>query len=56
LDEQINQIKTWREINMNLTEALTLEHNMWKTAQNRDAEKFLEIVSPQAVMICGGFR
>jgi len=41
---------------MNLTEALTLEHNMWKTAQNRDAEKFLEIVSPQAVMICGGFR
>ncbi|MBQ8010418.1 MAG: nuclear transport factor 2 family protein [Oscillospiraceae bacterium] len=41
---------------MNQNEAITLEHRMWKAAQNRDAAAFLEIVSPEAVMVCGGFR
>ena len=41
---------------MNLTKALELENSMWKTAQNRDAEGFLKIVSPEAVMVCGGYR
>lgn len=41
---------------MNLSEALELENSMWKSAQNRDAEGFLKIVSPEAVMVCGGYR
>lgn len=41
---------------MNRTDALSLEHRMWKAAQNRDAAAFLEVVSPNAVMVCGGCR
>ena len=41
---------------MNLKKALELENSMWKTAQNRDADEFLKIVSPEAVMVCGGYR
>lgn len=41
---------------MNLTKAMELENSMWKAAQNRDAEKFLQIVSPEAIMVCGGYR
>ena len=36
--------------------ALALEKRMWEAAKNRDAERFLEIVSPEAVMVCGGYR
>lgn len=33
-----------------------LEETMWEAAKNRDSEAFSEIVDPNAVMICGGFR
>ena len=32
------------------------ELRMWEAAKRRDSIKFLELVSPDAVMICGGFR
>ena len=41
---------------MDLKEALILEENMWKAAQGRDPKAFLDIVSPDAIMVCGGFR
>ena len=33
-----------------------LEETMWEAAKNRDPEAFLEVVDPNAVMVCGGFR
>ena len=33
-----------------------LEIQMWEAARNRDKEAFLNIVSEDAVMICGGYR
>lgn len=33
-----------------------LEKAMWEAAKSRNSEKYLEIVSEEAVMICGGFR
>ena len=33
-----------------------LEMELWKRAQNRDSKAYLEIVSENAVMVCGGFR
>ena len=33
-----------------------LEEAMWEAAKNRDAEAFLGLVDPNAVMVCGGFR
>ena len=33
-----------------------LEQKMWKAAAGRDKETFLQLVSPEAVMVCGGFR
>lgn len=33
-----------------------LEQEMWNAAANRDKETFLRLVSPEAVMVCGGFR
>ena len=41
---------------MTLDHALTLEKEMWEAAKNRDAVRFLELVSPEAVMVCGGYR
>lgn len=41
---------------MNLTKAMELEDSMWKAAKNRDAEGFLKVVSPKAIMVCGGYR
>ena len=32
------------------------ETEMWKAAQNRDAARFLALVEPDAVMVCGGYR
>lgn len=32
------------------------ETYMWEAAKNRDSEKFLQVVSEDAVMFCGGFR
>lgn len=33
-----------------------LEVRMWEAAKHRDPEAFLEVVSPDAVMVCGGQR
>lgn len=33
-----------------------LEQKMWKAAAGRDKEAFLQLVSPEVVMVCGGFR
>lgn len=33
-----------------------LEQKMWNAAAKRDKETFLQLVSPEAVMVCGGFR
>ena len=33
-----------------------LEQEMWKSAAKGDKEAFLRLVSPEAVMVCGGFR
>lgn len=41
---------------MKIEEALSRENRFWKAAQNRDAEGFLQIVSFDAVMVCGGYR
>ena len=32
------------------------ETEMWEAAKNRDAARFSELVSDDAVMVCGGFR
>ena len=29
---------------------------MWESAKNRDADGFMEIVHPEAVMVCGAYR
>ena len=41
---------------MNREEALALETQMWEAAKNRDAAGFLNVVSEDAVMVCGGYR
>ena len=33
-----------------------LEQKMWNAAAGRDKEAFLQLVSLEAVMVCGGFR
>lgn len=33
-----------------------LEQKMWQAALNNDQNTFLQLVSPDAVMVCGGFR
>lgn len=41
---------------MNNDEILMLEKKMWEAAKNRNREDFLNVVSEQAVMVCGGYR
>lgn len=33
-----------------------LEHEMWEAVLRRDGDAFRRLVSPDAVMICGGYR
>lgn len=35
---------------------LSLEEQMWQAAKNADKEQFSHLVSPEAVMVCGGYR
>ncbi|MBQ8281042.1 MAG: nuclear transport factor 2 family protein [Lachnospiraceae bacterium] len=35
---------------------LALENKMWEAAKNGDKESFMELVSEEAVMVCGGYR
>ena len=41
---------------MNHEEMYQLEVRMWEAAKNRDSKAFLELVSEDAVMVCGGYR
>lgn len=41
---------------MDMQAILKLEDAMWCAAKNGDAATFLQIVSPDAVMVCGGYR
>lgn len=41
---------------MEITKALELENSIWKYAQKRDSDGFLKVVSPEAVMVCGGYK
>ena len=41
---------------MDLNTVYKLEKSMWDAAKNRNREEFLQIVSEDAVMVCGGFR
>lgn len=41
---------------MDLNTVYELEKSMWDAAKNRNREGFLQIVSEDAVMVCGGFR
>lgn len=35
---------------------IQLEHDMWEAALHRDVVSFRNLVMPNAVMICGGYR
>lgn len=37
-------------------EVLMLEKSMWEAAKNRNPKQFLDVVSEDAVMVCGGYR
>lgn len=39
-----------------MDEIYDYELGMWNAAKSRDSERFLEYVSEDAVMVCGGFR
>ncbi|MGN0598527.1 MAG: nuclear transport factor 2 family protein [Oscillospiraceae bacterium] len=38
------------------TNIYELEQEMWQASLNKDSNAFLKLVSPDAVMVCGGFR
>lgn len=35
---------------------IQMEHKMWETVLRKDTDGFKELVLPDAVMICGGYR
>lgn len=39
-----------------MTDIRLYEEKMWESAKNGDTNAFLEIVSENAVMVCGGYR
>lgn len=41
---------------MGFEDIYNLEVSMWEAARNRDANAFLNVVSEEAVMVCGGYR
>ena len=41
---------------MNKEDIMVLETKMWEAAKNRNAVEFLNVVSEDAVMVCGGYR
>ena len=41
---------------MNKEDIMVLETKLWEAAQNRNAVEFLNVVSEDAVMVCGGYR
>ena len=41
---------------MNKEDIMVLETKMWEAAKNRNVVEFLNVVSEDAVMVCGGYR
>ena len=41
---------------MNYDEIYKLEVSMWEAAKARNSKAFLDVVSDDAVMVCGGYR
>lgn len=41
---------------MNKEEIYALEQKMWEAAKSRDVSGFLDVVSEEAIMVCGGYR
>ena len=41
---------------MNKEDIMVLETKMWEAAKNRNAVEFFNVVSEDAVMVCGGYR
>ena len=41
---------------MNHDEIYKLEVSMWEAAKARNSKAFLDVVSDDAVMVCGGYR
>ena len=41
---------------MNREDILALEKQMWEAAKDRNVSGFLDLVSDQAIMVCGGYR
>ena len=41
---------------MNKEDIMVLETKMWEAAKNRNAVEFLNVVSEDAIMVCGGYR
>ena len=37
-------------------QVIQLEYGMWEAASNQDTDVFRELVAPDAVMVCGGYR
>ena len=44
------------EISMNREDILALEKQMWEATKDRNVSGFLDLVSDQAIMVCGGYR
>lgn len=41
---------------MDYNEIFQLENEMWQAAKERDSKKFLDVVSEDAVLVCGAYR
>lgn len=39
-----------------MEEVIQMEYDMWEAALHRDTDGFKKLVSPDAVMVCGGYR
>lgn len=41
---------------MNREDVFVLEKQMWEAAKSRNVSGFLDVVSDEAIMVCGGYR
>lgn len=41
---------------MNREDVFALEKQMWEAAKSRNISGFLDVVSDEAIMVCGGYR
>lgn len=54
--QQVNAPGKGEKTAMEWNEVYQLEVSMWEAAKNRDSSAFLNVVSEDAVMVCGGYR